>query len=47
MLKRAWICDTEKIVSFHHIVASKLYEEDEKVFWLYIKTLILDGYRIQ
>lgn len=45
--KRAWIHETERLISFHWIEGARLYEAEETVFWERIKKLGFQGYRIQ
>lgn len=47
VLKSAWINDSEKLISFHYVERSILYEAEEQVFWARIKVLVDLGYRIQ
>ena len=46
-LKRAWILEKEKVVSFHRIDHAVEYESEEQMFWEQIKSLVLQGYRLQ
>lgn len=46
-LHRAWIKDSDKLVSFHWIENAEAYESEESVFWERIHDLVHQGYRIQ
>lgn len=46
-LKKAWLIRETKVVSFHEVEGSDLYEAEEDEFWTHILYLINQGYRIQ
>lgn len=46
-IKKAWIIRETKVVSFHKVDGTDLYEADEDEFWTHILRLINQGYRIQ
>lgn len=47
MIKRAWIDESKKLVSFHYIENAILFEEEKAAFWEHIKSLMYQEYRVQ
>lgn len=46
-LKKAWLIRETKVVSFHEVEGSELYEAEEDEFWKYIISLMNQEYRMQ
>ena len=46
-LKKAWLIRETKVISFHEVEGSDLYEAEEDEFWTHILYLMNQGYRIQ
>lgn len=46
-MKRAWIDENKKIISFFQIESGQLLEAETPVFWKKVISLCKSGYRIQ
>ena len=46
-IRKAWLDEEMRIVSFHKIPDSRYYSAEEQDFWQVIFGLILSGYRVQ
>lgn len=47
VIKKVWIRHADKLVSFHEVDNTELYEAEEREFWAYIVSLTNQGYKMQ
>ena len=46
-MKRMWINDDRKVISFHEVESWEMFEAEEKVFWKKVNYLMEMLYKIQ
>ena len=44
---RAWIMHSNKVISFHEVETSEMFEAEKDMFWMYLQGLVACGYKIQ